>query len=361
MGAAISIDDAGWGECVVPAVPVDAGLAETVRRRVGASPDWLTRTAPLPWLVDALCAFIGKPFAYVPPELADLIGLVVSQDNSCRYCYGIQRTILRILGHPDERVDQLLRDVHLADVSPAERAALDFARRVSRANPLPGRAEFAQVVAAGLSPLAVTEVAAIAAVGNFMNRVATLLALPPDSLEAASRTRMFRVMRPLIAWRMRPRRKHPVPPPVPNDGPCARLVAALGDSPAASALRAIIDSAWASGVLPRRTKTLMLAVIARAMGCGYGEQEARGFLRDDGVSARDVDEVLSALDSPCLDARERRLIPFARETVRYQTATIQARFRDVCRDFTPAEILETAGIVGLANGACRLSVVLDAC
>jgi len=112
MGAAISIDDAGWGECVVPAVPVDAGLAETVRRRVGASPDWLTRTAPLPWLVDALCAFIGKPFAYVSPELVDMIGLVVSQDNSCRYCYGIQRTILRILGHPDEQVERLLRDVH---------------------------------------------------------------------------------------------------------------------------------------------------------------------------------------------------------------------------------------------------------
>jgi alkylhydroperoxidase family enzyme len=105
----------------------------------------------------------------------------------------------------------------------------------------------------------------------------------------------------------------------------------------------------------------MLAVIARAMGCGYGEQEARGFLRDDGVSARDVDEVLSSLDSPRLDARERRLVPFARETVRYQTATIQARFREVCRDFTPAEILETAGTVALANAACRLSVVLDAC
>src|SRR5262245_10183275 len=361
MGAAVSIEEAAWGECLVPAVTVDPAVASSVRRRVGASPDWLTRIAPLPWLVDATCTFIGKPFAYVRPELADMISLVVSQDNSCRYCYGIQRTILRILGYPDEQVERMLRDLHLADVSAAERAALDFARRVSRANPRPTRADFDAVVRAGIRPLAVAEVAAIAAAASFMNRTATLLALPPDPLEAASRTTVFRLMRPIIAWRMRPRPKTPVPAPRPNDGPCARLIAALGDSPAASALRGIIDAAWASDVLPRRTKALMLGVIARAIGCAYGEHEARTFLAAEGLSADDVEEVLSTLGSPRLDARERRLVPFARETVRYQPATIQARFRDVCSDFTPAEILETAGIVALANGACRLSVVLDAC
>jgi len=359
MGAAVSIEGAAWGECLVPAVTVDPEVASSVRRRMGASPDWLTRIAPLPWLVDATCTLVGKPFAYVRPELADMISLVVSQDNSCRYCYGIQRTIMRILGYPDEQVERMLRDLHLADVPAAERTALDFARRVSRANPRPTRADFDAVVRAGLPPLAVAEVAAIAAAASFTNRMATLLALPPDPLEAASRTMVFRLMRPIIAWRMRPRPKVPIPAPRPNDGPCARLIAALGDSPAASALRHIIDAAWTSDVLPRRTKALMFAVVARAMGCAYGEQEARRFI--DGLSAADVEEVLSTLGSPRLDARERRLVPFARETVRYQPATIQARFREVCRDFTPAEILETAGIVGLANGSCRLSVVLDAC
>lgn len=361
MGAAVSVEQVAWGECLVPAVAVDPAVASSVRRRMGASPDWLARIAPLPWLVDATCVLVGKPFAYVRPELVDMIALVVSQDNSCRYCYGVQRTIMRILGYPDEQVERMLRDLHLADVPPAERAALEFARRVSRANPLPTRADFDAVVRAGMAPLAVVEVAAIAAAANFSNRTATLLALPPESIEAASRTTVFRLMRPLIAWRMRPRPKTPVPPPRPNDGPCARLIAALGDSPAASALRGIIDAAWASDVLPRRTKALMLAVIARAMGCAYGEEEARTFVETEGLSAGDVDEVLSTLGSPRLDARERRLVPFARETVRYQPATIQARFRDVCRDFTAAEILETAGIAALANGACRLSVVLDAC
>jgi alkylhydroperoxidase family enzyme len=361
MGAAVAVERSEWGECLVPAVAVDRTVTTKVRRAVGTVPDWLTRLAPVPWLVDALSVFIGKPFAYVRPELSDMIALVVSQDNSCRYCYGIQRTIMRILGHSDERIDRMLRDLHVAGVPAAERAALDFARRVSRANPLPGRNDVEQVVRAGLPPLAVAEVAAIAAAGNFSNRVATLLALPPESLEAAAQTPLFRLVRPLVAWRMRQRARSPVAPPEPNVGPCRRLVAALGTSPAAHALRAIVDAAWASDVLPRRTKTLVLAVVARAMGCAYGEQESRGLLEADGLAAGDVDEILTTLGSPRLDARERRLVPFARETVRYQPAAIQLRMREVCRDFTAGETLETAGIVALANGVCRLSVVLDAC
>ncbi len=75
----------------------------------------------------------------------------------------------------------------------------------------------------------------------------------------------------------------------------------------------------------------------------------------------DVDEILGTLGSARLDAREARLVPFARETVRYQSAAIQQRFRDVSRDFSPREILEIAGTVALGNAICRLSVVLDAC
>jgi alkylhydroperoxidase family enzyme len=362
MGVAALDTGAGeWGECLVPAVPVDPALGAQVRRRVGASPDWLRRIGPLPWLVDALCAIIGKPVAYAPPDLCNLIGLVVSQDNSCRYCYGVQRTIMRILGYSDERLDRMLRDLHLADLSPAEHTALDFARRVSRANPLPGRAECEAVAQAGFAPLAVAEIAAMAASAGFSNRVATLLALPPESLEAEAGKPLFRLLRPLMAWQMRPRAHRPEPPPAPNDGPCARLIAALGTSPMAHALRSIVDAAWASPVLPRRTKTLVLAVVARAMGCSYVETEARRLLADEGLGAADVDDILATLSSPRLDARESRLVPFARETVRYQPATIQQRMRAVANGFSSEETLEVVGITSLANTVCRLSVVIEAC
>jgi alkylhydroperoxidase family enzyme len=201
----------------------------------------------------------------------------------------------------------------------------------------------------------------MAAASTFMNRVSTLLALPPESLEKMVDKPLFRLLRPLMAWRMRSRQRAPEPPPRANDGPHERVVAALGDSPMAGVIRRSIDGAWESTVLPRRTKALMLAVIARALACAYAEAEAREILRREGLGPGDVDAILVTLASPRLDPREARLVPFARETVRYQPAAIQTRLRAVTNGFSDDEVLEAVGFAALANALCRLSVVLDAC
>jgi uncharacterized peroxidase-related enzyme len=361
MGAAVNVLGMEWPECAVPSAPVSKPVATRVRERMGAVPGWLSRLAPCPWLVDAMLELIVRPVTELPPELFDQLALIVSQDNSCRYCYGVQRAVLRIQGYTDADIDRLARDAQTADRSPAERAALDFARRLSRADPRPGPEDFARLVASGLGRLAALEAAFVAAAGNFTNRVATLLALPTESLEQIVRHPLFRVVRPLMAWRMRARPRGHEPLPVPNTGPAARVVAALDGSPAAGVLRHTVDAALASPILPQRTKALLLAVVARALGCAAGEADARTFLAGQGLASADVDRVLDTLSSPSLDAREARLVPFARETVRYQAAVIQARVREVCRGFTPEETLETVGVVSLANAVCRLSVVLDAC
>jgi len=359
MGAP-AVASSEWAECLVPPTPVSPALAREVRRHFGAVPGWLPRLAPSPWITRALCEFVGKPVAYVPPALYDLISLVVSQDNSCRYCYGVQRAVMKILGYRLEYIDRLVRDFHAVELSRAERTALEFARKLSRANPPPGRAELEELVGAGFSRPAAAEIAVGASASTFANRVATLLALPPESLESFVERPLFRLVRPLIARRMRARPRAPEPPPQPNDGPCAPVVAALGDSPAAGAFRRVIDGAWASDVLPRRTKSLMLAVIGKALGSAYAEGEARRLLEPEGFAPPEVDEVLTNLGSSRLDRREARLVPFARETVRYQPAAIQRRVHELAMEVTADELLEAVGIAALANAVCRLSVVLDA-
>lgn len=358
MALAATFPESEWGECVVPAVSVPPQVAAEVRRVVGGVPDWLARLAPCPWLVRALTSNIGRPLAHAPLALCDLVALVVSQDNSCRYCYGVQRAVLKIHGYRDDYIDRLVRDFQVAELSAAERAALDFARRLSRADPLPAPAEFRALVDAGFTPAAAAEIAMVAAASGFSNRIATLLALPPESMERLVTHPLFRLARPLLAWRMRKGLKSPEPLPQPNDGPCARIVAGLAGSPSATVTRRVIDEAWASPVLPRRTKTLMLAVIARAVGCDTVEAEARALLATGGLGTPDVDEILTTLGSPRLDAREARLVPFARETVRYQPDVIQRRFREVSRELTAEETIETVGVVALANTLCRLSVVV---
>jgi len=349
-----------WSECLLPEGPVPPEMASKVRRVVGAVPGWLPRLAPSPWIVRAFSDVIRKPAAYLSPRMLDLGAVVVSQDNSCRYCYGAQRAVMKVLGYRDDYVDQLLRDFHVVDLPAGERAGLDYVRRLSRADPRPRRAESEAVARAGLDRRAVTELASLTAFTTFTNRVSTLLALPPEPIEALVRGPFFRFIRPLIARRMRSRGGRPEPPPQPNDGPLAAVVTALGDSPAASVTRRMIDGAWSTPALPQRTRALLLAVVARALNCPYGESEARRLLAGEGLGATDVDEILTHLGSPRLDPREARLVPFARETVRYQPAAIQRRVREACEGMSREETLETIGTVALANALCRLSVILDA-
>jgi len=361
MAAPAMTADMEWEESLLPPVAVPPALEADIRKQFGAVPGWLARVAPVPWIARSWASMVRKPVAHLSPALCDLVALVVSQDNSCRYCFGAQRAVMRMLGYREAYVARLERDSHLAELSDAEQAALDFARRVSRADPRPSRAEVERLGRAGFSPPAIAELAFVATAIVFANRAATLLALPPEPLEAMVDKPLVRLMRPLIARRMRTSPRQPEPLPRPNEGLGAAAVASLDSSPAAGVLRTAIDAAWASDVLPRRTKTLMLAVVARALGCTRSEDESRAVLGQDGLGARDVEEILATLASTRLDARETRIVPFARETVRYNRAVpIQRRMREVAQGLEPAEVLETVGVVALANAVCRLSLLVDA-
>jgi len=188
------------------------------------------------------------------------------------------------------------------------------------------------------------------------------MAVPPDAMETTIERPLFRMVRPFVAWSIR---RKPRPKPIKlerNEGPCAKVITALGDSPSATALRRIVDEAFASQVLPRKTKAMMSAVIGKALGCPTAEAEARGVLAGEGWSDADVTAMLTNLAHPKLDAREAMLVPFARETVRYQPpVTIQVRMREVTEGMTREETVEVAGIIGLANMLARLSALLDAC
>ena len=150
MAAPAALPDAEWSECLLPAGPVPREMAREVRRAVGALPGWVPRLAPSPGIVRAFRDTIQRPAAYLPRTFFDLGAVVVSQDNSCRYCYGAQRAVMKVLGYRDEYLDRLVRDFHVVDLPPGERAGLDYLRRLSRADPRPGRAESEAVVQAGL-------------------------------------------------------------------------------------------------------------------------------------------------------------------------------------------------------------------
>src|SRR5258705_13407357 len=105
----------------------------------------------------------------------------------------------------------------------------------------------------------------------------------------------------------------------------------------------------------------MLGVIGRALGCVRAETEARQGLAADGLGPADVEEIFKNLGSPKLDERDRLLVPFARETVRYRSGAIQERTHALAASLSPEEVIEAVGVTALANSVARLSVLLETC
>lgn len=354
-----------WGACPLPATPPPAALAREVRRHLGFVPGWVALLAPAPWVVRADVAVLGVPLVHLPSRLWELTALVVSQDNSCRYCFGTQRALMRVLGYREAEIDRLAYDLERADVSSVDRAALAFARRLSRAQPRPGAADRAALVAAGFPAAAVPELVFAAGAAVFANRLSTMLAIPPEGFATFVAHPVGRLLVPLLSRLLRRRFSHPRgrPTPAPAAAGCIgdAVVAALDGVPAAAMLRSTIDAALASSILPRRTKLLCWGVVARALGCRANADEAIAGLAAIGLAPPVVERILQHLGGPEVDDREARLLALARESVRYQVPVVQERMRVASATLDPAETVEVAGFLALANGAVRIGAMLDAC
>jgi alkylhydroperoxidase family enzyme len=140
----------------------------------------------------------------------------------------------------------------------------------------------------------------------------------------------------------------------------ARLVKSCAGSPIGSALGRTLAEMWASPHLTRRCKLLMVAVIARGLGCDVCALEVSEALVSERLKKETIAQVLNHLDAPELDPIERLLVPFARETIWYEPAVLQRRARALRDRLSPPQLLEAIGVVSLANGLCRMgAMVLD--
>jgi len=353
-----------WDACLLEP-RASAEFKRRYRRETGR-PDATARYfLGVPWIEDVMIAFsieLGNRVS-IDPNLADLAGMVVSQDNSCRFCFASMRAFLRILGMSQARISQLEQELLTADFSAAERAALEFARRVSRANPLPAAEDVERLRAHGFSELQIAELAGVIGLHLFFNRLATICALPPQEMEELPDRWYMRLLRPLIAVQLRRIRRQSQPialRPDEREGPFSHVVVGLDGLPVARALRAALEGMWNSTLLSRRAKALVIAVVGRALGCPLSEDEAARLLLAEGLDRGRLDEILAHLTSPILDPVEQVAVSFAPETVWYEPAQIQRRGREVMQVLSREQFIELVAVASLANVLCRLAMVLHA-
>ncbi len=349
-----------WAEAALVPPALNTPIEQRIRKSLGISMVVLPSVAWVPWLAEASVRF-GPAFrARLSPQLTGLISLVVSQDNACRHCYGMTRAMLRVMGMSEGSIRHLEADLHTAPLGEHELAALEYARRVSRAAPRVGPADLEHLKAAGYTAAEAVEITFVAATTVFTNRIMTLLAIQPELIERMEGGGLGWLFRPVMRFVMSRKRfaypAEPVPPGTTT--PVDALFAALEGVRGREDLRRMVVDAQASPITTPRQKALVMAVVAAGLDCHLCSRGSRDVLRREGIPEPEVDAMVTHLTSERLTPFEISLMHFARETVRYRPEHIHQKCRAFFAGLEPALAVEVVGLCALANLLGRLSVLL---
>ena len=110
----------------------------------------------------------------------EMIVVATSSANQCHYCVIAHGAILRIRAKNPQIADQIAVNYRKADITPRQRAMLDFAMKVSQQANTVTEADFAAVAGHGFSDDDIWDIAAIAAFFALSNRMANVTAMRPN-------------------------------------------------------------------------------------------------------------------------------------------------------------------------------------
>jgi uncharacterized peroxidase-related enzyme len=171
-------------------VPDLAALPEDLRARVlevqekaGFVPNVFLALAHRPDEFRAFFAYhdalMDKPGGLTKAE-REMIVVATSGANQCLYCVVAHGAILRIRAKNRLVADQVATNYRKADITPRQKAMLDFAMKVSRESEAVGEPDFAALRAHGFTEEDAWDIGAIAAFFALSNRMANLIGLRPN-------------------------------------------------------------------------------------------------------------------------------------------------------------------------------------
>ena len=172
-------------------VPPIAGLPDDLRQRIlevqeksGFVPNVFLALAhrPAEWR-----AFMGYHDALLQKETGSLtkgererIIVATSAANQCLYCVVAHGAILRIYEKKPLIADQLATNYRKADITPRQRAMLDFAMKVCQRSAEVDETDFEALHAHGFDDEDIWDIGAITAFFGLSNRMANLTGMRPN-------------------------------------------------------------------------------------------------------------------------------------------------------------------------------------
>ncbi len=167
-----------------------AGLPKDVRERIeavqekaGFVPNVFVVLAHRP---DEFRAFFAYHDALMEKEggLAkaerEMIVVATSAANQCQYCVVAHGAILRIRAKNPHIADQVASNYRKADITPRQRAMLDFAMKVSREAQKVDESDFVALRSHGFSDEDIWDIAGVSAFFAMSNRMANFTNMRPN-------------------------------------------------------------------------------------------------------------------------------------------------------------------------------------
>ena len=111
----------------------------------------------------------------------EMIIVATSGANNCLYCVVAHGAILRVYEKKPLLADQIAVNHRKADITPRQRAMLDFALKVTRASHDVGDADFEALRAHGFHDEDIWDIAAISAFFGLSNRMANVINMRPNN------------------------------------------------------------------------------------------------------------------------------------------------------------------------------------
>jgi uncharacterized peroxidase-related enzyme len=110
----------------------------------------------------------------------EMIVVATSSANQCQYCVIAHGAILRIRARNPLIADQVAVNYRKADITPRQKAMLDFAIKVALEAQAVSDADFAMLASHGFSDDDIWDIAAIAAFFALSNRMANVTGMRPN-------------------------------------------------------------------------------------------------------------------------------------------------------------------------------------
>jgi uncharacterized peroxidase-related enzyme len=172
-------------------VPEVADLPEDLRMRIlavqdkaGFVPNVFLTLAHRP---EELRAFMAYHDALMEKDIGlskaerEMIVVATSAANGCQYCVIAHGAILRIRARNPLIADQVAINHAKADLTPRQKAMLDFAMKVALDSRHVGEEDFAVLRGHGFDDEAIWDIGAIAAFFAMSNRLANMTAMRPNA------------------------------------------------------------------------------------------------------------------------------------------------------------------------------------